>query len=224
MARCQGAMVGERGLVNEGDIAACYHCGGPVPEGTRLRVFAGGYGQPVCCAGCEAVASAILGEGLDADYRMRQAPEAQGIPKPDGRNRGGGGIPAPGADDFDRFDVPEGQLAFVCRRGAGLEAVLLLEGVRLRVADRPAAGSAADAAYCGSGADGAGHRLLGGTVLRGRLSRPVAIPSWRGSHDCCGHCGRVRGTGRFGRAGSVPPLWLSSNSLSMRRGLQLACP
>ncbi len=56
---------------------ACFHCGEPVPAGCRLTVQANGGPQPVCCSGCEAVASLILRSGLSGYYRFRTARAAR---------------------------------------------------------------------------------------------------------------------------------------------------
>ncbi|HEX6156349.1 MAG TPA: heavy metal translocating P-type ATPase metal-binding domain-containing protein, partial [Burkholderiales bacterium] len=51
---------------------ACFHCGGPLPAGER----------EFCCAGCEAVARAITGAGLESYYRTRTRPAARPQPYP----------------------------------------------------------------------------------------------------------------------------------------------
>jgi Cu2+-exporting ATPase len=51
----------------------CYHCGLPVPAGLDLRVRVGGEPRAMCCAGCQAVAQAIVDGGLDDYYRHRDA-------------------------------------------------------------------------------------------------------------------------------------------------------
>ncbi len=52
---------------------ACFHCGLPVSTGERYRIRFDGKMQPLCCVGCEAVATTILDAGLDAYYRERTA-------------------------------------------------------------------------------------------------------------------------------------------------------
>ena len=49
----------------------CFHCGLPVPPGTRFRIAFDGQMRSLCCAGCEAVAQTIVDAGLDAYYRER---------------------------------------------------------------------------------------------------------------------------------------------------------
>jgi Cu2+-exporting ATPase len=49
----------------------CYHCDEAVPVGERRTVRVDGKPEPVCCAGCEAVANLILDAGLQDFYRFR---------------------------------------------------------------------------------------------------------------------------------------------------------
>jgi Cu2+-exporting ATPase len=86
-----------------------------MPAAARYRVNVGGRWEPVCCAGCEAVASAILGRGLGDYYRLRDAPA---------------GAPQPDSGDLELWDDPAVQAAFVRRQGASCEALLLIEGMR----------------------------------------------------------------------------------------------
>ncbi|MEQ9510458.1 MAG: heavy metal translocating P-type ATPase metal-binding domain-containing protein, partial [Alloalcanivorax xenomutans] len=51
----------------------CFHCGEPVPSGTRFSVVIDGIAQPMCCPGCRAVASLIADCGLASFYRQRTA-------------------------------------------------------------------------------------------------------------------------------------------------------
>jgi len=54
-------------------MTACFHCGLPVPAtGGRTCVLLGA-GREFCCAGCEAVARAIVDGGFDSYYRTRTA-------------------------------------------------------------------------------------------------------------------------------------------------------
>ncbi|MBF8270229.1 MAG: cation transporter [Gammaproteobacteria bacterium] len=50
---------------------ACYHCGEPVPPELSLSVLIGGRSEPMCCAGCQAVADTIVAYGLENFYRYR---------------------------------------------------------------------------------------------------------------------------------------------------------
>jgi len=49
----------------------CFHCGEPVPSSCKLTVPAEQGLQPVCCAGCEAVANLILQSGQSRYYQFR---------------------------------------------------------------------------------------------------------------------------------------------------------
>mgnify|MGYP002066414231 FL=1 len=71
----------------------------------------------MCCAGCEAVAGAILGQGFGDYYRLR-----------DGAS---GEIPTALPDeDLALYDDPAVQAGFVRDSGAAREALLVLEGIR----------------------------------------------------------------------------------------------
>lgn len=100
----------------------CYHCGLPVDGAVRYRVRIAGIEQPMCCAGCAAVAGAISGGGLDEFYRHRDAlPEAA----PD----------VAGGRDFSVYDLPEVQTDFVrtvahAQCADAREALLIIEGIR----------------------------------------------------------------------------------------------
>ena len=51
----------------------CYHCGLPIPPALALTVAIGGEARAVCCVGCQAVAQAIVDNGLEDYYRNRDA-------------------------------------------------------------------------------------------------------------------------------------------------------
>ncbi len=51
--------------------ADCYHCGLPL-AGSRLTVEIDGEARPMCCAGCAAVAEAIVASGNSDYYRFRE--------------------------------------------------------------------------------------------------------------------------------------------------------
>ena len=62
----------------------CFHCGLPVPVGSHWRVRIDDVEQPLCCPGCEAVAYAIVDNGLTDYYRNRQTlPKGVAEPIPD---------------------------------------------------------------------------------------------------------------------------------------------
>lgn len=98
---------------------ACYHCGLPVPEGTRYEAVISGSARRMCCGGCEAVASAIAAAGLDNYYTRRNSyPDAP--------------LDAPleVVGNLSVFDRPEIQAGFVTRDSDDQrEASLILEGI-----------------------------------------------------------------------------------------------
>ncbi len=49
----------------------CYHCGLPVPKGSSYSVEINHVEQPMCCIGCQAVAQAIVDNGLTDFYNHR---------------------------------------------------------------------------------------------------------------------------------------------------------
>ena len=103
------------------DRQACYHCGLPVPPEAHFHVTVDGEDRHMCCAGCEAVAQAIIGNGLTGYYQRRDAmPEKRAEAMPDELR------------DLGLFDHPEFQQRFV--RPVGEEAheretSLILEGI-----------------------------------------------------------------------------------------------
>ncbi|MDF1763403.1 MAG: heavy metal translocating P-type ATPase [Oleibacter sp.] len=52
-------------------LTVCFHCGEPVTQAGRWQVEIDGILQPMCCPGCEAVASTIIASGLKDYYRHR---------------------------------------------------------------------------------------------------------------------------------------------------------
>jgi Cu2+-exporting ATPase len=81
-------------------------------------VAAGGGWRAFCCAGCEAVARVIGGQGLDDYYRLRTAAS----PRPEAD---------PSADDAALYDEPAVQSGCVRDTAGGMrEASLVVEGIR----------------------------------------------------------------------------------------------
>ncbi|MDR2238843.1 MAG: heavy metal translocating P-type ATPase [Zoogloeaceae bacterium] len=99
--------------------AGCYHCGLPVPRDAHFSVAIGGSPREMCCAGCQAVAQAIVDNGLDDYYRHRDAlPES---PRE--------ALPA-ALGELALFDHPDVQKNFVRPlSGHEREASLILEGI-----------------------------------------------------------------------------------------------
>jgi len=117
---------------------ACFHCGQPILDPGRWSSRVGGVERPMCCAGCQAVADAIVAAGLDDYYRTRTELPAPGWQPPAGLSLApGAGADAAGAqgeagagESLAIYDEPEVQARFVRREGERCEATLLVEGIR----------------------------------------------------------------------------------------------
>ena len=97
----------------------CYHCGQPIPPGVTLQVEIDGQQRPMCCAGCQAVAQAIVDNHLTDYYRYRtdRAQTAEDLVPQELR-------------DLSLYDHPELQRSFVhAEEGDVREAALILEGI-----------------------------------------------------------------------------------------------
>lgn len=97
----------------------CYHCGLPIPADIDFAVEIGGTQRDMCCAGCQAVAQAIVDSGLIDYYQHRDAlPES---PRE--------AMPA-ALQELGLFDHPDVQKSFVRPCGENeREAALILEGI-----------------------------------------------------------------------------------------------
>ena len=97
----------------------CYHCGLPIPSTAEFPVEVDGRRREMCCTGCQAVAQAIVANGLDDYYRHRDAmPESprESLPQ--------------ALQELGLFDHPEVQKNFVRPVGEHeREAALILEGI-----------------------------------------------------------------------------------------------
>ncbi|MEA2080438.1 MAG: heavy metal translocating P-type ATPase metal-binding domain-containing protein, partial [Pseudomonadota bacterium] len=96
----------------------CFHCGLPVPSGADYTVEIDSQRQPMCCRGCQAVASAIVNSGLTDFYRYRteKSPQAQEL--------------VPGQlNELELYDRDDLQKSFVQQVGDEREASLILEGI-----------------------------------------------------------------------------------------------
>ncbi len=98
---------------------ACYHCGLPIPDEVDFPVQITGETRQMCCLGCQAVAQAIVDNGLADYYRTRDSlPES---PRE--------AVPAV-LDQLALFDHAEFQKGFVRALGDNeREASLILEGI-----------------------------------------------------------------------------------------------
>ena len=98
----------------------CYHCGLPVPPGSRYLVHIDGEARAMCCPGCQAVAEAIVAGGLTDFYRYRTA-------RPDA---GSAELVPEALRQLDLYDRPEVQKSFVrSEAGEVREAALILENI-----------------------------------------------------------------------------------------------
>ncbi len=98
---------------------SCFHCGLPVPDNTRYSVRIQGKDRPMCCPGCEAVAKAIVDNGLQSfyDYRTERSAVARQL-VPDELNK------------LELYDRPDLQKSFVYSDEAEIkQASLILEGI-----------------------------------------------------------------------------------------------
>ncbi len=97
----------------------CYHCGLPVPSGTRYSAVVLDEPRAMCCQGCQAVAEAIVANGLEDYYRYRtELPQNVEDLVPDELR------------DLMLYDHPEVQKSFVSQApGDYKEASLILEGI-----------------------------------------------------------------------------------------------
>ncbi len=97
----------------------CYHCGLPVPADVHLAVTVDGVDRQLCCNGCQAVAEAIVANGLEDYYRHRDAlPESprEALPAIVG--------------ELKLYDHADFQKSFVRALGDNeREASLILEGI-----------------------------------------------------------------------------------------------
>ena len=98
---------------------SCYHCGLPIPATADFPVEIDRETRAMCCAGCQAVAQAIVDNGLTEYYRHRDAlPES---PRE--------AMPA-ALEELGLFDHPDVQKSFVRPVGEHeQEAALILEGI-----------------------------------------------------------------------------------------------
>ena len=93
----------------------CYHCGQAVQRPVRWRVCIDGTEQPLCCAGCQAVASAIIDGGLQRYYGARADVATTAVRAP---------------SDLALYDAPEVAARYVRTSDGLCETNLLIEGLR----------------------------------------------------------------------------------------------
>ncbi|MDD1508003.1 heavy metal translocating P-type ATPase [Pseudomonas sp. CNPSo 3701] len=98
--------------------APCYHCGLPVPAGSRFSAVVLGQSREMCCPGCQAVAETIVQNGLEHYYSHRS--EAANNPQQ---------LPQALPDELALYDRRDMQQPFVEQSGEWRETSLLIEGI-----------------------------------------------------------------------------------------------
>ncbi|HJW56158.1 MAG TPA: heavy metal translocating P-type ATPase [Burkholderiaceae bacterium] len=102
-------------------MADCFHCGLPVPPSAHWVVAIDAVERPMCCPGCQAVAQAIVDNGLTDYYRNRTV--FSGTADKDGL------IPP----ELQLYDTPEGMHQFaaaVAEDATSCETTLSIDGIR----------------------------------------------------------------------------------------------
>lgn len=100
-------------------VAACFHCGLPIPVGASYPVTIEGQEQSMCCSGCQAVAEAIVANQLTDFYKFRT----------DISSRPEDLIPEQ-LRDLQVYDSVDLQRSFVRETSGNVrEASLILEGI-----------------------------------------------------------------------------------------------
>lgn len=97
--------------------SACFHCAEPL-NGSTLLARIHDRDEPVCCAGCLAVAQMIVGAGLEDFYTYRNAPSAR--PESSVLQE----------DTWSAYERDEIAAAFTSRRAEFETVSLLIEGLR----------------------------------------------------------------------------------------------
>jgi len=97
----------------------CYHCGLPVPSGSKFSTLIFNEPHAMCCHGCQAVAESIVDNGLEQYYQYRtELPKTAEDLIPEELKQ------------LDLYDRPEVQKSFVLdMTGSIREASLILEGI-----------------------------------------------------------------------------------------------
>ena len=96
----------------------CYHCGLPNTEGQTYPATIIGQTYYMCCPGCQAVASAIVDNGLESYYEFRTEPAARGDAALDNT-----------LSKLAVYDEPELQEEFVFEQGTDKQIQLTVEGI-----------------------------------------------------------------------------------------------
>ena len=100
------------------DDFLCYHCGEPNIPGKPFTAFVLEQERHFCCPGCQAVAQAITGNGLEDYYRFRTEPASKGD-----------SALSETLDKLSVYDEPALQEEFVVDNGNNKHIELTLEGI-----------------------------------------------------------------------------------------------
>ena len=96
----------------------CYHCSLPVPAGSQFHATVLGNLRSFCCPGCQAVAEAIVDNGLESYYQHRN----ESSTNPDA-------LPGLIPDELKLYDRKDVQEPFVHTEGELSDTRLLIEGI-----------------------------------------------------------------------------------------------
>lgn len=99
-------------------LTPCYHCGLPVPAGSRFQAHILGEPRAMCCPGCQAVAEAIVAGGLESYYKHR----SENAANPEA-------LPQALSEELALYDRADVQQPFVQHEGELSTTCLLIEGV-----------------------------------------------------------------------------------------------
>ena len=95
---------------------SCFHCGLPVPDGTRFVADIDGASRAFCCLGCQSVCKIIYDSGLEGFYQ--RTPDGQLLAPP----------PKP-PEDLDVYDIDDVQQEYMAGLGDTRDIHLLVEGI-----------------------------------------------------------------------------------------------
>lgn len=96
----------------------CFHCGLKLVEGSIFYTPVLGQARPMCCPGCQAVAQAIVDNGLESYYQFRTEKALKGDPLLDST-----------LEKLKAYDHPDIQQEFVVKDGAQNQIQLTVEGI-----------------------------------------------------------------------------------------------
>lgn len=96
----------------------CYHCGLPVPAGTRFNARILDEDRALCCPGCQAVAEAIVKGGLESYYLHRSDSATNPQALPQALN-----------EELALYDREDVQQPFVTHEGPLASTSLMIEGI-----------------------------------------------------------------------------------------------